>query len=54
VSVPQITFEFLNEKGDVVRTLTVDPQTIESEGLVAFNLTAEGAGIAAWRYRVGT
>jgi len=51
--VPQITFEFLTEKGDVVRTLTIDPQTIDSEGLVSFSLAPEGAGIAAWRYRVG-
>lgn len=54
VNVPAITFEFLNEKGDVVRTLTIDPQTIEGEGVVPFNLAPEGVGLAAWRYRVGT
>jgi tetratricopeptide (TPR) repeat protein len=54
VNVPQITFEFLSEKGDVVRAMTLDPQTIEADGVAQFKFTVEGAGIAAWRYRIGT
>jgi tetratricopeptide (TPR) repeat protein len=52
VTVPTITFDFLNEQGEVVRTLTVDSQTITGNG-TTFDLTPEGAGIAAWRYHVG-
>jgi tetratricopeptide (TPR) repeat protein len=51
--VPQITFEFLSEKGEVVQTVTIPPQTIDGEGLASFELKPQGAGIAAWRYRVG-
>jgi tetratricopeptide (TPR) repeat protein len=53
VNVPQITFEFLSERGEVVRTVTIDPQTLAAEGLASIELHPEGAGIAAWRYRVG-
>jgi tetratricopeptide (TPR) repeat protein len=54
VTIPAITFEFLNDQGEVVRTLTVDSRTIAGDGMAAFDLTPEGAGIAAWRYHVGS
>jgi tetratricopeptide (TPR) repeat protein len=53
-NVPQITFEFLSEKGDVVQALTIAPQAIDGDGLVPFTLNGQGEGIAAWRYRFGT
>jgi hypothetical protein len=46
-----LTFEFLSAKGEVVATETVKvPQTAAKESQ-AFELTPQGAGIAAWRYR---
>lgn len=54
VTVPQLTFDFLDESGKVVQTLTVDSQTLDPDGVVPFALNPVGEGIAAWRYKVGS
>ena len=54
VTVPALTFEFLDESGKVVQTLTVDQQTLDPDGVVPFALNPVGEGIAAWRYKVGS
>jgi hypothetical protein len=48
---PPITFEFLNEAGEVVQALTVEPQPVEASGGTRFTLAPVGEGIVAWRYR---
>ena len=53
-AVPAITFEFVNEQGDVVQSLAVDGQSLEPDGVAPFALAPVGEGIAAWRYRVGS
>ena len=53
-AVPALTFEFMNEAGEVVQTLVVNGQTLEAEGMVPFALAPVGEGIAAWRYRAGS
>jgi tetratricopeptide (TPR) repeat protein len=52
--VPVITFEMVNEQGEVVQSLVVEGQTLEPDGVAPFALTPVGEGIAAWRYRVGS
>ena len=47
----QLEFQFLNTKGDVVTTQTVDIATVAPQQSQGFELKATGAGIAAWRYR---
>lgn len=47
----KLVFEFLNQKGDVVGTQTVDVQPIAPEQSQAIEVKATGAGIVAWRYR---
>lgn len=47
----QLEFQFLNTKGDVVVTQTVDIATIAPQQNQAFEVRATGPGIAAWRYR---
>ena len=54
VTVPTLTFDFLDESGKVVQTLTVDQQTLDADGVVPFALNPVGEGIAAWRYKVGS
>jgi len=54
VTVPTLTFDFLDEGGKVVQTLTVDSQTLDPDGVVPFALNPVGEGIAAWRYKVGS
>jgi len=51
--VPPITFEFLNELGEVVQSLVVEARSLEPESMAPFALAPVGEGIAAWRYRVG-
>lgn len=53
-TVPALTFEFLNEAGEVVQTIVLDGQTLEADGGVPFALAPVGEGIAAWRYRAGS
>jgi tetratricopeptide (TPR) repeat protein len=53
-AVPPLTFEFVNEQGEVVQTLVVDGQTLEADGIAPFALAPVGEGIAAWRYRAGS
>ena len=53
-SVAPITFEFVNERGEIVQSLVVEGQTLEAEGMAPFALAPVGEGIAAWRYRLGS
>ncbi len=53
-TVPPLTFEFLDESGKVVTSMTTDQQTLDPDGVVPFALTPVGEGIAAWRYTVGS
>src|SRR6266567_142594 len=46
----KLVFEFLNTKGDVVATQSVDVPAIPPQGTHQFDLKAIGAGIQAWRY----
>jgi tetratricopeptide (TPR) repeat protein len=46
-----LTFEFLNAKGEVVATEPVKVPPIAAKESQAFELTPQGAGMAAWRYR---
>ncbi len=46
-----ITFEFLDAKGNVVATQPQAVPALDPEANHAFTVKAEGAGIAAWRYR---
>jgi tetratricopeptide (TPR) repeat protein len=52
VSIPAITFEFLNAAAAVVATETVAAQSVEPNAPKEFQLTATGEGIVAWRYKV--
>jgi tetratricopeptide (TPR) repeat protein len=54
VSVPAITFEFLDKTGNVVTTQNVAAQTINPGASSQFDLTATGDGIVAWRYKAGS
>jgi tetratricopeptide (TPR) repeat protein len=47
----KVTFEFLDAKGAVVATQSVDVPAIEPGGNHAFQLQAIGAKIEAWRYK---
>jgi tetratricopeptide (TPR) repeat protein len=53
-AVPPLTFEFVNEQGEVLQVLEVAGQTLEAESVVPFALAPVGEGIAAWRYHVGS
>jgi hypothetical protein len=50
-TVPPLTFEFVNEQGDIVQTIVLDGQTLEADGIAPFALAPVGEGMAAWRYR---
>jgi tetratricopeptide (TPR) repeat protein len=54
VSVPTITFDFLDKDGNVITTQTVAAQAIEPSGTRQFDLTATGDNIVAWRYKAGS
>jgi tetratricopeptide (TPR) repeat protein len=54
VTVPALVFEFLSEAGEVVQTITVDPQQLEAGGVAPFAMAPVGEDIAAWRYRAGS
>ena len=47
----KITFEFLNAKGEVVATQSVDVPALEPGANHPFQLQATGAKIEAWRYK---
>ncbi len=51
VSVPTITFEFLDKDGKVVASETVAAQAVEPNGVKQFQLTSTGQGIVGWRYK---
>ncbi len=53
VSVPAITFEFLDGAGNVITTEATDPTTLEPMRSSTFSLTGVGEGLVAVRYRVG-
>jgi tetratricopeptide (TPR) repeat protein len=53
ISVPTITFEFLDKDGKVVATERVAAQAVEPNGSKQFQLTPTGQGIVGWRYKVG-
>ena len=49
----KLTVEFLDAKGAVVATQTVDVAAIEPGSSQVFQTSAIGAGIVAWRYKQG-
>ncbi|MBI1967350.1 MAG: tetratricopeptide repeat protein [Gemmatimonadetes bacterium] len=49
----QLTIEFLDAKGEVVASQTVDIAAIEPGGSQGFQTSAIGAGIVSWRYKKG-
>ena len=51
VQVPALTFEFLNEAGEVVATQVVAAQMLDVAA--PFGFQVRGESIAAWRYRLG-
>lgn len=53
VSVPPITFEFLNQGAQVVAAQTVPGMTLAPNANQDFELSAVGEGIVSWRYKVG-
>jgi tetratricopeptide (TPR) repeat protein len=53
-TVPTITLEFLDASGTVVSTDTIGGETLAPSGSSRFQTTQSGAGIVAWRYRIGT
>ncbi len=53
VTVPTITFEFLDGEGNVVASEPVEAGTLEGDGYFEFSLSPSGENIAGWRYRVG-
>jgi len=52
VTVPAVTFEFLDRAGNVVTTEATDPTTLEPMRSSTFSLTGVGEGVVAARYRV--
>ncbi|MBI4420609.1 MAG: hypothetical protein HY560_07260 [Gemmatimonadetes bacterium] len=53
VQVPPITFEFLNQGGQVVASQTVPGMALKANESKEFELAAVGEGIVSWRYKVG-
>lgn len=51
VSIPTLTFEFLNANNEVVATESIAAQSLEPKGRKQFELTPAGDGIVAFRYR---
>jgi tetratricopeptide (TPR) repeat protein len=52
-TVPTITFEFLDEQGNVLTTGTVPVSSLGPHATTEFEVTGTGEHIAAWRYRQG-
>jgi hypothetical protein len=49
----RLTVEFLDNKGAVVASQTVEVAAIEPGSSQVFQTSAIGAGIVAWRYKLG-
>ena len=47
----KLVFEFLNDKGEVAVSATVDVPALEANATWRFAAQAIGPGIVAWRYR---
>ena len=52
VTVPAVTFEFLDEAGNVITTETVESTTLEPMRSSTFSITGTGEGLVASRYKV--
>jgi Tfp pilus assembly protein PilF len=52
VSVPPISFEFLDQAGNVLAVQTLDPTTLDPSATAEFDMSAEGEGLIAMRYKV--
>ncbi len=52
VSVPGITFEFIDTEGNVVTTERLEPATLEVDGTSDFQFNPAGEAIQGWRYTV--
>lgn len=53
-AVPALTFDFLNEAGEVVESAEIPAQTIEAGGGAPIGIGASSDAIAAWRYSLGS
>ncbi len=49
-----LVFEFLNASGEVVATETVSIPPLQAGAIHPLSITATGAGISDWRYRIGS
>lgn len=54
VTVPPITFEFIDARGQVITSQTVAAMQLKPDGSQNFTLNATGEGIQGWRYKVGS
>ena len=52
-NVPDVVFEFVDVDGEVVTAETVAGTTLAPKESARFEFNPVGAGIAAWRYKVG-
>lgn len=52
VSVPEITFEFIDTEGNVVTTERLEPATLEVDGTLDFQFNPADEAIQGWRYTV--
>jgi len=50
----KLVFDFLDAKGNVVASQTVDVPAIDGSGNQPFQAQGVGAGIVAWRYKLGS
>jgi tetratricopeptide (TPR) repeat protein len=50
----KLTFDFLDGKGAVIASQTVDVPAIDAGGNYQFQTKAIGAGIVAWRYKISS
>jgi tetratricopeptide (TPR) repeat protein len=51
---PSISFDFLDQEGNVVGTELVPAGSLPVSGRTSFELTPSGEGIVAWRYRIAS
>ncbi|MBI4500059.1 MAG: tetratricopeptide repeat protein [Gemmatimonadetes bacterium] len=54
IRIPPITFEFLNQAGQVVASQTVTEASLTPNQTKDFELTAVGEGITGWRYKASS
>jgi tetratricopeptide (TPR) repeat protein len=52
LTVPAVTFEFIDVQGSVIVTETWDGATLEGHGTTEFRFSPVGEGIVAWRYTI--